>query len=127
MLLALYMLFFSGFMSCALVRNAYSGTNCSKVLSPFYTASHKHCLRPPLVLHLARGRMNQLPSHSSVCASSGLGSLMGNGDVCLGMHPLCLLGAGSRGMGVKISFELTQVNGKIGKGMKALVVNDLYV
>lgn len=40
---------------------------------------------------------------------------------------LCACLGQTVGIGVKTAFELTQVKGNTGKGMRALVVNDLHV
>lgn len=67
------------------------------------------------------GRMS-----SSVCASSGLGSHRKVGMFVWGCILCACLGQ-TVGIGVKTGFELTQVKGNTGKGMRALVVNDLHV
>lgn len=113
---------FSGFVACALVRNAYSGTNCSKVLSSFCAARHKHSLRPRP--GAAPGSGQDDPAQSvhpqALEATWEMGMFLWGCILCARLRQVV-------GVGVKIGFVLTQVNGETGKGMKALVVNNLHV
>lgn len=116
------MLVFFCFMARALVRNAYSGINCSKVLSSFCTARHKQCLRAALVLHWLRAGWTAQSVHPQALeATWEMGMFVWGCSLCACLRQVVW------GMEVKTGFELTQVNGDIGKGMKALVVNDLHV